>query len=50
MGEAVYAAADFEVYPAVVDYGDKVVFGDELVRDVVNFDATYLYRSSGVQR
>ena len=37
--EAVDAAVDFEVYPAIVDYGGKVVFGNELIGDVVNFDA-----------
>ena len=39
LGEAVDATTDLEVHPAVVGYGGEVVFGDELVGNVVDFDA-----------
>lgn len=39
MGEALDAAVNFGVDPAIVNNGSKVIFSDEFVADVIKFDA-----------
>jgi hypothetical protein len=50
LGKAVATLADFEVNPSITVQICELVFVNELIRDVQDFDANYLSSGMGMSR